>query len=105
MGECCTHHWWPLIQKTKTDTNPTTCAVQEASIAGGPFDYESIMIYDSTTGAKHGDPKKPKTWVIYRKDNGKPVWTGGNKNPYEAKISGIDVARVKYLYPPMDEHR
>lgn len=73
-------------------------------MTNGPFDYESIMIYDSTLDAKISNPKKQDTWVIYRKDNGQPVWQGGSQDPYKAHISDGDIAVVKRLYPLKPGH-
>lgn len=68
-----------------------------------PFDYDSIMMYNSLANVPNGlDSSKPENWVLTRKDNNKPVWQGGSKDPAQAKISEGDVARVAQLYDKPD---
>jgi hypothetical protein len=68
-----------------------------------PFDYDSIMIYNSYSNVLDSlDVSKPENWVISRKDNGKPIWQGGSEDPAQAKITEGDIARVAQLYPSGD---
>ena len=63
-----------------------------------PFDYESIMIYDSNSNTINTDK-----YAITRKSDGSPVWMGGNQNPGQAAVSAGDIARIAQLYPLHDE--
>lgn len=68
-----------------------------------PFDYDSIMMYNSHAMALEDvDGMKAENWVLTRVDNGGPVWQGGSKDAGEVKISEGDVARVAQLYPKID---
>jgi len=70
-----------------------------------PFDFDSIMIYDSDTNWK-ARPGKPGSylWVIYKSDTNakqRSVWMGGKRDG-TGGISQGDIARVAQLYPLPD---
>jgi len=68
-----------------------------------PFDYDSIMIYNSHVLAPDNvDGIKPENWVLKRVDNKGPVWQGGSADARQVRISEGDVARVAQLYPKTD---
>ena len=60
-----------------------------------PFDFDSIMLYDSYALAKAGSK------VITRKDGG-DIWSGGHPDPEYGRPSAGDVARIIMLYPKPD---
>jgi hypothetical protein len=64
----------------------------------GPFDFDSIMIYNSFANSPGSvDGMDPKNWVLKRKgkDGGTGgVWQGRSPKAAEARISEGDVARV-----------
>jgi len=73
-------------------------------VAGPTFDPDSIMIYSSDFGTKDGmlahTLRTPRIDPSY--NNGRMsnlVYTGGNADPRQARISGLDIERVKQLYP------
>ena len=69
----------------------------------GPFDYDSIMIYNSHAHVPSNvDGMKAENWVLQRRDNNGPVWQGGSSDPAQARITEGDVARVAQLYPKDD---
>ena len=70
-----------------------------------PFDFESIMMYNSDTMGKE-DLSKPRQyeWVILKKDKDakqRGVWMGGRQDG-KGGISRGDIARVAQLYPLAD---
>lgn len=61
------------------------------------FDFDSIMIYDSWMGG-YGSADEPELFVMTRKSDDSPIWTGGSKDGVDAKITEGDIARVAQLY-------
>ncbi|GIZ46521.1 hypothetical protein CKM354_000964700 [Cercospora kikuchii] len=57
------------------------------------FDFDSIMIYSSDTGAI-----EPGKKVIFRRDNSQAVYMDGSPDPSKAGISEGDIARVAQIY-------
>ncbi|KAK4556223.1 hypothetical protein LTR86_006920 [Recurvomyces mirabilis] len=70
-----------------------------------PFDFDSIMIYDSDAQGKKGATDLTSyEWVIYRRDRNakqRSVWMGGRQDG-KGGISQGDIARIAQLYPLTD---
>lgn len=61
------------------------------------FDFESIMMYDSTMGRSDKAVAQNQK-VMMRKPDKSAIWMGGSKQPGEWSISEGDIARVAMLY-------
>lgn len=59
-----------------------------------PFDYKSIMIYGSKIGRAQGADGYPLVTT-----DGDVIHMGGDADPEQARISDLDIERVKELYP------
>lgn len=65
------------------------------------FDFESIMLYDATSGLSDTARAAGK-YSITRKDK-TPIWMGGSRSADGYSVSEGDIARVAMLYDKHDE--
>ncbi|PPJ56005.1 hypothetical protein CBER1_03368 [Cercospora berteroae] len=97
-GKIAGEYWPILIDFLKGDQFASTPDARMIASAQSSedFDYDSIMIYDSCLGGD-GKPDDEEKWVIKRRDDDSPVWTGGSKEGH-AKITEGDIAAIAHLY-------
>ncbi|KAM3422858.1 hypothetical protein BST61_g340 [Cercospora zeina] len=96
-------HYFPeavdyAMSSSFAEGHDEAAAMWQALEASATFDYESIMIYSSDTGAI-----EPGKRVIFRRDNNRSVYMGGHPDAEKAGISEGDVARVAQLYDAKTE--